>query len=45
MSTISLSFRAHTFAREASMLGHASAHSHSEHDLFIRLFITGGGGW
>jgi hypothetical protein len=30
---------------EASMLGINTANSHSEHDLFIRLFLTGGGGW
>jgi hypothetical protein len=30
---------------EASMLGIHNVNSHSEHDLFIRLFLTGGGGW
>jgi hypothetical protein len=29
----------------ASMLSQQNANSHSEHDLFIRLFLTGGGGW
>ena len=35
----------HTFACEVSMLRPMFAHSHTEHDLFIRLFLTGGGGW
>jgi hypothetical protein len=30
---------------EDSMLGIDNINSHSEHDLFIRLFLTGGGGW
>jgi hypothetical protein len=30
---------------EVSMLGINMSHSHSEHDLFIRLFLTSGGGW
>jgi hypothetical protein len=30
---------------EVCMLAVACAHPHSEHDLFIRLFLTSGGGW
>ena len=32
-------------ASEDSMLGNKTNHIRSEHDLFIRLFLTGGGGW
>jgi hypothetical protein len=35
----------HTSTIEVVMLGRPFAHSHSEHDLFIHLFLTGGGGW
>jgi hypothetical protein len=30
---------------EVSMLRIRTSHSHSEHDLFMRLFLTSGGGW
>ncbi len=30
---------------EDSMVRLQNVNSHSEHDLFIRLFLTGGGGW
>jgi hypothetical protein len=30
---------------EDIMLSLQDVNSHSEHDLFIRLFLTGGGGW
>jgi hypothetical protein len=30
---------------EISMLSINTNISHSEHDLFIRLFLTSGGGW
>jgi hypothetical protein len=30
---------------EVPMLGTNTNNSHSEHDLFIRLFLTSGGGW
>jgi hypothetical protein len=33
------------FSFEAYMLRLVNVNSHSEHDLFIRLFITSGGGW
>jgi hypothetical protein len=33
------------FSFEDSMLGLVYVNSHSEHDLFIRLFMTSGGGW
>jgi hypothetical protein len=33
------------FSYEVSMLSTQNVNSHSEHDLFIRLFLTSGGGW
>jgi hypothetical protein len=30
---------------EVSMLRINTNNSHSEHDLFLRLFLTSGGGW
>jgi hypothetical protein len=33
------------FSSEASMLRLVNVNSQSEHDLFIRLFLTSGGGW
>jgi hypothetical protein len=30
---------------EVLMLSCCSVNSHTEHDLFIHLFLTGGGGW
>jgi hypothetical protein len=33
------------FFSEVLMLSRRSINSHTEHDLFIRLFLTGGGGW
>jgi hypothetical protein len=33
------------FSCEVSMLSLQNVNSHSEHDLFIRLFVTNGGGW
>jgi hypothetical protein len=33
------------FSFEASMLRLVNVNSPSEHDLFIRLFLTSGGGW
>jgi hypothetical protein len=33
------------FSFEASMLRLVNVNSTSEHDLFIRLFLTSGGGW
>jgi hypothetical protein len=30
---------------EVSMLAIDNTHFHSEHDLFLRLFLTSGGGW
>jgi hypothetical protein len=33
------------FLSEDSMLRLVYVNSHSEHDLFIRLFMTSGGGW
>jgi hypothetical protein len=33
------------FSFEVSMLRLVNINSHSEHDLFIRLFVTNGGGW
>jgi hypothetical protein len=33
------------FSYEVSMLSAQNVNSHSEHDLFIRLFLTSGGGW
>ena len=34
-----------SFSSEVFMLSCRSINSHSEHDLFIRLFLTNAGGW
>ena len=45
IDTIPLMSNRTIFSCEAPMLRLQNVNSHSEHDLFIRLFLTGGGGW
>jgi hypothetical protein len=40
-----VTFKVRRISREVSMLTTHMRRPHSEHDLFIRLFLTGGGGW
>jgi hypothetical protein len=45
IDTIPLMSNRTIFSFETLMLTLHNVNSHSEHDLFIRLFLTGGGGW
>ena len=40
-----LSVKGQLHRTEGSMVCRQNISSQSEHDLFIRLFLTGGGGW